>query len=332
MAERIEDLFAEFRVAAVQQVQPPGTEQVRRTVRRRRSTTAFAGVLLVAFGVTVTLLGMSARPLSPATGDPLVPAGLAGLARLAQQTVTAGNPGPALFARGGTVTGPWSRRESVFLGEIDFQLACAGTGTVTLLVRGIRSSEDAATDRPEVARITAVCSAEPVPARTSFVLGQLAGLTVELTDMDSALDRAGFAYRATSDTGEPASASSDQQNTTTALRLPDPLPAGSGWGYSGGAATGLGDSGWEPLDGDFRLAVACRGTGTLRLTVRQARSPADPEATVVASKSYAVACRYPPQRQDLVVGRVRDREVQLAWRYESTSAAPADFSTQFLPR
>ena len=330
MAERIEDLFTEFRQSAGQQVQPPGTERVRRTVRRRRTTTAaFAGVLLVVLGATVTLLGLPARPLPSAEDGGPEPAGLA---RLAAQKVAASNPGPALFARGGPVTGPWSRRESIFLGEIDLHLACAGTGTVTLLVRGIRGSEDVGTDSPEVARLTATCSAEPVPVRTTFVLGQLAGLTVELTGLDSALGRAGFAYRATSDTGEPAWPSDDRQNTTTVLGLPEPLPEGSGWGYGGGAVSRRGISDWQRLDGDFRLAVACRGTGTLRLTVRQASSSADPEGTVVASKAYAVACTYPPQRQDLVVGRIRDREVQLSWRYESTSAAPADFSTQFLPR
>lgn len=50
---------------------------------------------------------------------------------------------------------------------------------------------------------------------------------------------------------------------------------------------------------------------------------------MTAAKSYTVACRYPPRRADLVVGRIRDRPVDLTWRYESTSA---DVSAQFLAR
>jgi hypothetical protein len=331
VAEQLEDLFAELRADTMGQLRPPGADRVRRTVRRRRTTTAaFAGVLLVVLGGTVALLGFPSRHPAPATADTLSQAELDRLTGVADQAVQAGNPGPAVFARRGPVLGLISATEQIYLGEIELQVACAGTGSVTLLVRGRPSAESGSTERAEVARLTARCSAEPVPAGTTFVLGQYLDITVELVDADSARGRAGFAYRATSDTGQPVPR--DGSDPTGALRLPEPLPAGSAWGGSGNATDQGAGTGWEPLDGDFRLAVACAGTGTLRILVRQARSAADPDGTVVGKQSFEATCQLPPQRQDFVLGVVRDRQVSLSWSHESTSSAPVDIAYQLLPR
>jgi hypothetical protein len=332
VAEQFEDLFAELRADTMRRVRPPGADHVRRTVRRRRTTTAaFAGVLLVVLGGTVALLGFPSRHPAPTAADTLSQAELDRLTGVADQAVQAANPGPAVFSRRGPVVGLVSATEQIYLGEITLQLACAGTGAVTLLVRGTPGGESTSAERAEVARLTARCSAQPRPAGTTFVLGQYLDITVELVDADSARGRAGFAYRATSDTGQPA-ARGETNNPTSALRLPEPLPAGSAWGGSGTLAARVVDTGWEPLDGDFRLAVACAGTGTLRVLVRQARNAADPEGTVVGKQSFAAACQYPPKRQDFVLGVVRERQVNLSWTYESASPAPADIAYQILAR
>jgi hypothetical protein len=332
VAEEFEDLFADLRAEAIRRVRPPGADRVRRTVRRRRAiTVAVAGVLLVMLGGTVVLLGFPARPTVPASRDPLTEAELDRLTGVADRAVTASNPGPAVFSRRGPVDGLFDATEQIFLGEINLQVACAGTGSVTLLVRGNPGPESGTTERPELARLTAPCSAEPLPAGTSFVLGQFLNLTVELVDAGSARGRAGFAYRATSDTGEPESRSSDSNNPTSALGLPEELPPGSGWG-GGVDVTGRSSTDWQPLKGHFRLALACAGTGSLHVTVRLARSAADPEGTVTGTKKFDATCEYPPKRQDFVVGSIPGRQVKLSWRYDSASPAPADVAYQFLPR
>ncbi|GAA3910364.1 hypothetical protein [Actinoplanes auranticolor] len=330
MAEDLKDLFAEFRADTVWEVRPPGADRVRRTVRRRRTATAaFAGVLLLALSGTVVLLGFPSRPTTPANRDSLTQAELDRLTGLADRAVTAGNPGPAVFSRRGPVTGNLSATEQIYLGRIDLQIACAGTGSVTLLVRGRPGSESGSTAPVEVARITARCSATPVPAGATFVLGQFLDITVELVDAGSACGRAGFAYRATSDTGKPAARS--EANDPSGV-LPQDLPPGSGWGGGGEVGNRRLYAGWEPLNGDFRLAVACAGTGTLRIRLRQARSAADPDGTVFATKTWTAPCQYPPRRQDLVVGVISNRQVDLSLTYESTSPAPGDAAYQFLPR
>jgi hypothetical protein len=330
VAEEFEDLFAEFRADTVWQVRPPGADRVRRTVRRRRTATAaFAGVLLLALSGTVALLGFPSRPTTPANRDSLTQAELDRLTGLADRAVTTGNPGPAVFSRRGPVAGNLSATEQIYLGKIDLQIACAGTGSVTLRVRGTPGSESGSTARVEVARITARCSAAPVPAGATFVLGQFIDITVELVDAGSAHGRAGFAYRATSDTGKPA-ARSETNNPNGAL--PQDLPPGSGWGGGGKVSARRLYTGWERLNGDFRLALACAGTGTLRVRLRQAGSAADPDGTVLATKTWTAPCQYPPRRQDFVVGVISNRQVDLSLTYESTSPAPGDAAYQFLPR
>ena len=332
MAEELEDLFADLRVDAISRIHPPGVDRVRRTVRRRRATTvAVAGVLLVVLGGTVALLGFPSRPALPANRGPLTRSDLDRLTRAAERTVTASNPGPAVFSRRAPVTGVFNATEQRYLGEINLQVACVGTGSVTLLVRGNPGPEGGTTERPELARLTALCSAEPLPAGTTFVSGQFLTITVELVDADSARDRAGFAYRATSDTGQPA-LRSETNNPTRALRLPEELPPGSGWGGGGEAGDRTFGTGWESLSGDFRLAVACAGTGSVHVTFQQARSVADPEGTVTGTKKFKATCAYPPKRQDFVLGRVRNRPVKLSWTHQSASPAPAEVAFQFLPR
>ena len=330
MAEELEDLFAELRADTMPRVQPPGVDRVRRTVRRRRTATAaFAGVLLLALSGTVALLGFPSRPTTPANRDSLTQAELDRLTGVADRAVTAGNPGPTVFSRRGPVTGVVTATEQIYLGEINLQIACAGTGSVTLLVRGTPGLESGSTARVEVARLTARCSAEPLTAGTTFVLGSFLEITVELVDTGSAQGRAGFAYRATSDTGRPAARG--EVNNPSGV-LPRNPPPGSGWG-GGGAVSGRRlDTGWEPLDGDFRLALACAGTGTLRATVQQARSAADPAGTVVATETFEAACQFPPKRQDFVLGAIRNRQVNLTLTYRSSSPAPGDAAFQFLPR
>ena len=203
MAEHVDDLFTELRADTMQRIRPPGADRVRRTVHRRRTVTAtFAGVLLLALSGTVVLLGFPFRHTVPAARGLLTQAELDRLTGVADRAVTTGNPGPVVFSRRGPVTGVVAVTEQGYLGGLDLQIACAGTGSVTLLVRG--TPDTGSTTRVDVARLTARCSAEPVPAAATFVLGQFLVMTVELVDSGGARGRAGFAYRATSDSGTPA--------------------------------------------------------------------------------------------------------------------------------
>jgi hypothetical protein len=332
VAERFDDLFAQLREDAMGQIKPPGVDRVRRTVRRRRTATAaFAGVLLVVLGGTVALLGIPSRLTAPASRDRLTQSELERLTGVADEAVTAGNPGTTVFSRRGPVIGHISATQLPYLGEINLQVACAGTGSVTLLVRGSPGAESGSTAPVEVARLTAQCSAEPLPAGTTFVLGRFLDVSVDLVDTDTARGRAGFAYRATSDTGTPAVAGSVATNPTVALRLPDPLPSGSGWG-GGGELTDHLSTHWEGLNGDFRLAVACAGVGIVHVTVRQARSSADPDGTVISTKTFDTTCQYPPRRQDFIMGAIHNREVNVTFVYDSTSPAPGSVAYQVLPR
>ncbi|RSM49748.1 hypothetical protein DMB66_44540 [Actinoplanes sp. ATCC 53533] len=127
-------------------------------------------------------------------------------------------------------------------------------------------------------------------------------------------------------------AGSEANDPATALGLPDQLPAGSGWGAGGGVGAEPFSPGWQPLNGDFRLAVACAGTGTLHVTLRQARSAGDPSGTIVNTTTYDLTCQHPPRRQDVTVGVIRNLQVDLILTYEAASPAPASFALRFLPR
>jgi hypothetical protein len=329
--EELDDLFAGLRADTIRQIRPPGADRVRRTVRRRRAVTvSFAGVLLLVLGGTVALLGFPSRPTAPAGPDRLTQAELDRLTGAADKAVTASNPGPAVFSRRGPVLGVITATEQIYLGEINLQVACAGTGSMTLLVLGTPAGPDMTGERPEVARLTVPCSAEPVPTGTTFVLNQFADVTVELIDARSARGRAGFAYRATSDTGRPA-ARGVANDPLGALRLPTSLPPGTDFAGGGPVTEDPSEFGFQSLNGDYRLALACAGTGRLRITVRQARSAVMPSQTVVATESFEAACRYPPQRQDFALGAIRNRQVSVTVTYESSSPAPGEFAFHVLP-
>ena len=71
MSDHVDKLLADLRTEALAEVLPPGTEQARRTVRRRRAVAASTGAVLA---VTVILSGVALaggqRPHDPA---PLAP-------------------------------------------------------------------------------------------------------------------------------------------------------------------------------------------------------------------------------------------------------------------
>jgi hypothetical protein len=320
VADELNELFADLRADTIAQIRPPGAAQAHTTVRgRRRRTivvTALSLALVVAGGTAV--FASVRRPA-------LVQA--AQLATVARQTVDATAGSAEVVSDSGVVRSTYSRPHSTVFGQLTLRVACAGPGAITFVVTGTQSSEGGGGTN-ELTRLPVACANPPVMGRTDFVVEGLDHFTVELTDVGTAVQKAGFAYRISTDLRTAIPETDYTADPETALHLPDPLPNGSGPGGVGSAPPGrTSDDGWTQLGGTVKLAIACAGNGKLQIDVAW-RSPT---GSTVGSKSVEAACVYPPVRHDVAIGHMDGRLVQVRYRYESASRAPAHWAVQFLP-
>lgn len=311
MTDPFENLFAEARIEAVRQIQPPGAVAAHQVVRRRRTVGLAAvalAVLVVAGGSTLLAQQRSAAPAPASTRS--VDDGLPGIARgkLAKG-------GPAIEAAD-PVTAGYSRQYATYVGNLTFELACAGKGRITLVIEGIPNKETGESAPVEQARATAVCSADPARSAVRFSASKaISYLVVRLADGTDAIGHAGFAYRLTSDAG--------------VLMKPDDKRADPGavLPTTGEAVEAKSDLMWvHPIDlhmtelprltpGTYQLAAACGGSGVATIQVRSGNR---------VLVNHDVPCQWQPKRADIAVG-VADSSVStwVAFRTPAGNTAPA---------
>lgn len=310
MTDPFENLFAEARIQAVRQIQPPGAVAAHQIVRRRRTASLAAAALavLVVVGGSTLIRERSAAPTPAAT-----PSVAAGLPEIARGKLAAG--GPAIEAAD-PVTAGYARQHATYLGNLTLGVACAGTGRITLVVDGITTKATGETIPVEQTRTTAVCGTDPTPAVVKFSATKaISYLVFRLADATDAIGQAGFAYRLTSDTG--------------VLMRPDDRRADPGTVLlaTGQESEAKSDLLWvTPIDlhmtelprltpGNYRLAVACAGSGVATVQVRSGNR---------VLVDHDVPCRWQPQRAELAVG-MADSSVTtwIAFRTVSGNTAPA---------
>ncbi len=331
--EHIEDLFADLRAGEVARIRPPGVAAARHTVRRRRAATSVAAavtVIAVAGGIAATASRPEHAYSSPSSA-PLQDQELGVLATTARLATLADSPAKNAFADHGVVDSAYRSIRPTYHGELTLRAACAGTGTVTLVVRGSTGSEgDNAVVR--LAEMALSCQPDPAVHSRTFLAENYANIIVELSDTEGARHRAGFAYRVTSDTGDPVENGTGRDNPTAALDLPTKIPAGS-FGGSGSLTTSSEQrmSDWHTMNGRYELLVACTGLGIMQLKVEVATEKKNPASSVVNTIPATVACSYPAKRRRISLGTFQNREVRMSYSYQSTSPASGRIAYQFMP-
>ncbi|WP_305786489.1 hypothetical protein [Symbioplanes lichenis] len=235
MTDQLEDLFHAARAQAVREIEPPGAESAGRTVRRRRrSATAAVAALVVLAGAGATAL--LTRPREP-------------------ETITLGPaPGAVAAEDAGQVGSAYARTTPAWLGNLTLELACTGPDRVTLVVRGTPAADPGETAPAELARATAVCGTGATTSVFSVKRG-IAGLTLQLSGAAEAM----FAYRLTTDTGEPLTETDPGARLRPAAGLVRSLP----W-LDPGAVRSV-DQVAEA--GRYRLTIVCTGTGTAEIAL-----------------------------------------------------------------
>jgi hypothetical protein len=220
---------------------------------------------------------------------------------------------PAAVEDQGTVRAAYRKYSSSFLGELTLWLACAGDGRITLVVSGAPYAESGTTEPRELFRAPAECADEPVPARSVLpAYGQMQNL---IFDLAGTTGTGGFAYRITSDTGEPLAEGSLDGNPAEALPRTDDGFSVGGYVHAGESF----DGGPAPLKGRYTLMGACNGTGTMYLTI--------------GDQKEQMRCSWPPKRHDFRLGKYFTGEERvLTVEYRSTSTAASQYVLNFVPR
>ncbi|GAA4921921.1 hypothetical protein [Actinoplanes utahensis] len=325
MSDQLEEIFVRARPDAIREVRPPGAEAARSTVRRRRRRRAVvlatAAVFAVLGGVVTWIAPSSPPPTPPAA----TPVDLPGAAKAALGPVTA--PAAVAVAQQAAVKSTWKATSASHLGELTLRAACAGTGTMTLIVDGIPGGESLEKEPVEVTRLKLPCTDRPEPATERYVLGQ-GFTTVEyrIEDAADAEGRAVFAFRVTVETGKPLDGSGDDSYAISALRLTEEQ---SNTGYGFGSPIDENRSHEEEVPSRFgtrfRVMTACTGIGTLTIELRQAGGKLVDTTTAT--------CRWPAKRYDWEPARGSGKLVlHVAYQPTTDSRAGADFMIQLEKR
>ena len=282
MTDRVEQILTRVRTEALQDVRPPGVNEVRRTVRRRRAVTAglavAAAVTVISSGIALAGLRppISTAPAAPTTSasdsaPELTPAPNPTVeARITAANRALGDPEkvPWVDATSGVVAPDYENHVNDMPAD-DYQLFvyCVGDGTVDVVVKAGRYGND------KLAAGAARCGAEPSPA-TLHVRQPVDGyLRVFLSGDDTASAGSAFAFkfvrtaeltdRAGPETTANASAAAQ---LLTGAGIPDPT-----------AVTAERTKTVEQARpaGDYLLSFGCVGPGKVSFTVRTAQTLGD---------------------------------------------------------
>ncbi|MET8148374.1 hypothetical protein ACIBSW_27420 [Actinoplanes sp. NPDC049668] len=294
MPDQLEALFADLRAETLPRVRPPGAEAARHTVRRRRARTRNAAAATVALAVAGGLIATRLPQTEERPAERLTD--LVASARRALEDQL-----PKLAGRltTGVVTG---HRRLTFAdlrpGGYTLAVTCAGSGTVTIDIEQVRSSEE-----PRVLGVQTVsCGRTPAVAIMTFRLTKTGPVAISASGDAGAAGSAGYALELGDGDG-----ASDYLPGSDVLHSDDAVASDESAENSGRAADML-TTGHEltPLrvtteqmrarrevsylpPGKFELRIVCAGPGTLNLLVA-----AVPPGGVVSGEHYALMSRHTP--------------------------------------
>jgi hypothetical protein len=283
MTDQIEELFADLRAETLPTVRPPGTEPLRKAVRRRRavlSGAAAIAVLAVAGLVAVIRPDHSSVPaVTPASEAPVY-SGETLRARVAEALEISDPEQPGLGEIiTNTGSGPKQSSRALLGGTYEVRMVCYGSGSMDVsVISGNVGSEPLAqvVTVPCESIRTTVLTVPTLMARSSGTL------LVQVVPNVAGPGRAGFGWQA-----ELAEADQSFWQGEASAALGEKNNA-----FSGGSAQFVSDggTGFEQRDiepGRYRVRAICLGFGTMRLIVGPATNgeiaaPAD-EATLRCS-------------------------------------------------
>jgi hypothetical protein len=282
MTDRVEATLARVRTDALQDVRPPGVDEVRRTVRRRGVTAA----LCAAAGVTVITAAIAVAgqqpPISTAPAGPSPNASSTrapGLAPTPNPTLVArmtaadhalGDPEklPWVMATSGVVTPAYENHVNDVPAD-DYQLFvyCVGDGTADVVVKAGNHGND------KLAAGRVQCAAEPSPATLSVRQPVDGYLRVFLSGDDRASAGSAFAFKFVR-TAELTGRAGPE--TTANASAAAQLLAGAGIADPKEVTTERTKTVDEPRPaGAYLLSFGCVGPGKVSFIVRTAKTLRD---------------------------------------------------------
>jgi hypothetical protein len=280
MTDRTEKLLEQARVDALRDVMPPGVDQVRRTVRRRRGIAAAAGVAVgvaaITSGIALTsgYLPDMTTPVGPSPAAPtsgtLPRPEATRVARIAAAAAALGDPNvtPWIMATAGVV-GPDYENHVNDLPADHYQLFvyCAGEGTIDVVVKAGNYGDE------KLAAGSVTCSEEPGVARLAVKQPVDGYLRVFLTGDARASTQSGFAFkfvRSAELADRPGQETTANASTAAALLTEAGVPAPTK------VTTERDRTMDEPREeGDYLVSVACAGPGKLTFIIRSAKTLRD---------------------------------------------------------
>ncbi|MDI6100350.1 hypothetical protein QLQ12_17220 [Actinoplanes sp. NEAU-A12] len=270
MTDPIVRLLEQARADALRDVRPPGPDEVRRTVRRRRGIVAGIGTAVAVAGIAAA--GALAVPPSPGAVAPgadssAMPSQFpvmpepdpATLQRMAVASAALGdwNTTPWVMATDGVVSADYQNFvNDIPAGTYDLHLYCVGEGKADVVVKADRAGDD------KLAAGSVTCAADPKPARLTVRQPVHGYLRMYLSGDEKASGTSAFSFKFV-------------RADPTATAGPDTTAnAGGAAALLAGATpvtTERDKTVEKPLGaGNHLVSFACKGPGTLAFTVRSA--------------------------------------------------------------
>ncbi|MFI5842490.1 hypothetical protein ACIA8K_22560 [Catenuloplanes sp. NPDC051500] len=282
-------------------------------------------VLLGAAAITIGLRRAGETPDLAAGGDLAPAAGPSrdpvALAEVAHARLPATADARLTEHQGPVTTANLQTRGGDYLGDLTLWVACAGAGRITMTVVGVLHAEAMGTES-EVARIPVDCADDPVPVQARFPGERYRQyLRFDLADTAGAVGAAGFAFRLTSNTGRPMTASDISREMSLDDESGHSLASVVGDGdliHQGDAIAGSPTVIMPVKAGSYAPVGVCAGLGTLVLLVGEQRQE--------------LPCSWPPKRKQLTLAPVTGTGAPVTVEYLSTSSSAALYSIVFVPR
>jgi hypothetical protein len=279
MTDRTERLLEQARIDALRDVVPPGVDQVRRTVRRRRGAGAGAGVAVavaaIASGIVLTggrlpdvapLAGPSSAPASGPRTEGVPHLNPTASERMAAASAALGDPDatPWVMATTGVVRPDYENHvNDIPAGDYQLFVYCVGEGTVDVVVKAGDHGDE------KLAAGSVACSAKPAPGRLAVTQPFDGYLRVFLSGDARASAGSAFSFKFVRDAQrtQPAGRETIANASTAAMLLTN-----AGVPHPTKVTTERDKTVEEPRQaGNYLVSFACAGPGRLSFVVRSAR-------------------------------------------------------------
>ncbi|MFI5933209.1 hypothetical protein [Actinoplanes sp. NPDC051494] len=306
MTDQLEQLLKQARTESLREVLAPGTDQVRRTVRRRRGILAGTGAV-VAVGVIASGIALAGGGGGGGDVAPIAPLPVAPPPPSAELWVPEGplpSPDPVLesrFAAADAALGDRQKEPFVMgttgvvspdyenhvndMAADDYQLYvyCGGKGTIDVVVKAGQAGDT------KLAAGTVECADRPDPEPLAFTQPVTGYLRVFLSGDKQASDKGAFSFKfvRVADLVVPASAES-VANAEKAARL---LTA-AGVSAPEKVTTERDKAVDSPHPaGDYRASFGCAGPGTMSFIIRSGKTLRDGTVATNGQTQTAVSYR-----------------------------------------